>query len=52
MPAERWRGPTADLQARANQEPESKPESDRARVQESESKEESDPVRTQESEST
>ena len=52
MPAERWRGPTADLQARANQEPESKPESDRARVPESESTEESDRVRTQESEST
>jgi hypothetical protein len=46
-------GAAARPQARSNQEPESKPESDRARVpSESESTEESDRVRTQESEST
>jgi hypothetical protein len=42
MPAERWRNPPAKPQARANLEPESKEESDRARASETESKEESD----------
>jgi hypothetical protein len=45
-------GPTAKPQAWSNQEPESKPESDRARVPESESKGESDWLWIQESEST
>jgi hypothetical protein len=45
------RSPTAKPQARLSQEPESKPESDRARVPESESKEESDLLWTRESES-
>jgi hypothetical protein len=38
MPAGRWRNPPAQLQARPNQESESKPESDWARAPESESK--------------
>jgi hypothetical protein len=51
MPAERWRNPPTKPQARANLEPESKEESNRARAPEPESKEESDLLWTRESES-
>jgi hypothetical protein len=50
--SERWRNPPAQLQARPNQEPESKPESDRARAPEpGESKSGSDLLWTPKSES-
>jgi hypothetical protein len=50
MPAERWRNPPSQLQARPNRESESKPESDRARAPESESKAGSDLLWTREPE--